>query len=257
MIRALLVDDEERVLNAVKENVNWKMCRIDHLLTADDPDIAMSLFEKYRPEIVLTDIEMPGETGLELVEKMRRESQNTKYLCITCHPEFAYMRKAMQLRIDDYILKPIDYEELENVLRKLTQEIIQKRNQDYKKMNEDSCVDANFHYYEDDKLVELVRGYIADHLLENINIGVLAEHLSCSQSRLMRIFKKKNGLTIMEYLTRERMKKAKRLLEDTDLPISTIASFAGYEDYSYFTRVFKKESGITPREYRELSKPVF
>ena len=97
MIRALLVDDEIRVLEAIKNNIRWKECGIDHLLTAGDVDDAREKYRLYRPDILLTDVEMPDGNGLELIEGIRSEDSRVICLSITCHPEFSYMRKAMQL----------------------------------------------------------------------------------------------------------------------------------------------------------------
>ena len=176
MIRALLVDDEERVLRAVKENVHWKICGIDHLITAGDADQAKLLFEEYNPEILLTDIEMPGQSGLELIQKVRQERPDTFCLCITCHPEYAYMRKAMQMGSVDYILKPIEYEELEQVLINIARKILRQRDETDKEETGD-LLSGN--YDEGDRTIEHIKEYITSHLLENISVSVLAETFYC------------------------------------------------------------------------------
>ena len=66
----------------------------------------------------------------------------------------------------------------------------------------------------------------------------------------MRSFKNKTGLSIVEYITQERLNTAKRILKKTDLPVKAVSSMVGYEDYAYFTRVFKKETGESPTTYR-------
>ena len=62
-------------------------------------------------------------------------------------------------------------------------------------------------------------------------------------------------MTVVEYITKKRIDKAKQLLTNTDLPIMTVAEYTGYPDYSYFTRVFRKETGVTPRAYRVGVQP--
>ncbi len=255
MIKALLVDDEIRVLRAIEKNVNWKACGIDYLFTAGDVDSARIQMQKYSPDIVLTDIEMPYGSGLELIEEIRKTDGAVICLCITCHPEFSYMRKAMQLGSIDYILKPVDYGELETVLVKAVETIHGSR---YGAGNgpEGRAVKPEAGYYEEDWFISQAQGYIEQHLIEDISVKLLAEHLGCSPSHVMRSFRKRLDMTVVEYVTKKRLEKAKQLLANTDLPIMTVAEFTGYTDYSYFTRVFKKETGITPREYRNSTKPA-
>ncbi|MCF0133124.1 MAG: helix-turn-helix domain-containing protein [Blautia sp.] len=254
MIKAILVDDEIRVLQAIEKNVNWKACGIDYLLTAGDVDAARGLIRKYQPDLLLTDIEMPDGSGLELIEEVLKEWPQVKCICISCHPEFAYLRKAMQLGSVDYILKPVEYAELEMILKKTVQGI---QNSRYGEASSgELSANPEVGYYEEDRFMEQAKEYIEQHLLEDISIGKLADSIGSSSSHVMRTFKKRLNMTVIEYVTSQRLEKAKQLLSNTDLPIMTVAEFSGYADYSYFTRVFKKETGVTPREYRNNSKPA-
>lgn len=250
MIRALLVDDEERVLEVLKKNVHWKDCGVDYLFLAENIKTAVQYYEVYKPDIVITDIEMPDGTGLELIEQLQKINRDVICLCVTCHPEFDYMRKAMQLGSIDYILKPVDYEELDVILKKAVYAINQKKLKDV-----DNPVDVDNNtpnLYEYEKLVLKAQEYIRQHLSNDLSMQMIAEYLHCSTSHLMHIFKKKIGKTVIEYITDERINKARQILKESDLPINVTARICGYEDYSYFTRVFKKETGMTPRNYREI-----
>lgn len=249
MIRALLVDDEERVLEIFGKNIHWKECEIDYLFTAESIEEALYYCDTYAPEIVITDIEMPDGSGLELIEQLKNKNVLSVFLCVTCHPEFEYMRKAMQLGCTDYILKPIEYEEMEQLLKNLVRRI---KEQKLGKVNKTEIKEISL--YEDDKLVLKVQDYIRSHLVENMSVQKIAEVHHCSVSHLMHSFKKKTEKTVVEYITNERMEKAKVLLKFSDFQINTVAEMSGYEDYSYFTRVFKKIVGYTPREYRNIYK---
>ena len=95
-----------------------------------------------------------------------------------------------------------------------------------------------------------VKTYVKDHLGEDITVTQIAEELHFNPQYLMRTFKAKSGLSIMEYITQTRLEYAKQILRDTDLPIKSVAMMVGYSDYAYFTRVFRKETGRTPSVYR-------
>lgn len=104
---------------------------------------------------------------------------------------------------------------------------------------------------ENDLLVENLLVYLENHYSDDITLNELAEHkYFVSVGHLSRIFKVKTGVTFSKYLTDLRMKKAKDFLENTDFDITDIAAFAGYNDASYFTQIFRKCCGVTPSEYR-------
>ncbi|MCR4588180.1 MAG: AraC family transcriptional regulator [Lachnospiraceae bacterium] len=92
--------------------------------------------------------------------------------------------------------------------------------------------------------------YIDLHLSEEITLKILSQNVNLSISRLSTVFKKETGDTIMNYIARQRCKKAANLLKETTFPISEISSFVGYTDNNYFVKVFKKIYHSTPSEYR-------
>ena len=100
------------------------------------------------------------------------------------------------------------------------------------------------------KLVKTVIRYLDENYNQNITLDILAARVYLSRSYLAHIFKQETGSTIMEYLILKRVKEAKRLLATTDLPIAVVANKVGYQDFSYFGRIFKKRTGCTPKGYR-------
>lgn len=93
--------------------------------------------------------------------------------------------------------------------------------------------------------------YISEHYSEPITLTQMAEEVYLTPSYLCRVFKKETGLTFNEYLNRVRINKAKELLRNRDLRLTDISLMVGYEDQSYFTKVFKRLTGTLPRAYRE------
>ena len=83
-----------------------------------------------------------------------------------------------------------------------------------------------------------------------ITVSDAAKMVGMSESRFMRYFRSASGMTFVSYLTHIRMNNATRLLRETDLSIGQIAASVGFQDQSYFDRLFKAEFGLTPREYR-------
>lgn len=108
---------------------------------------------------------------------------------------------------------------------------------------------------ENELLIENILVYLENHYADDITLNELAEHkYFVSVGHLSRTFKNKTGLTFSKYLTEVRLKKAKEFLENTDFDITDIAAFTGYNDASYFTRIFRKSCGMTPSEYRSMER---
>jgi len=99
-----------------------------------------------------------------------------------------------------------------------------------------------------------VKNYINDHMKEEVTLAGLAEIFHFSPQYLAKKFKEEYGTTIMNYLVQRRIEKACSLLEHTELSIQEIASESGFEELNYFSKVFKKHTGITPSGYRKKDK---
>lgn len=256
MYNVILVDDEPRTVEALEKNIDWRKCGIRKTYKAMSMEAAIKLIEKEQIDIMVCDIEMPGGSGLQLLEWLREHQKKMNCIFVTCHPEFDYMRKAIQLKCYDYILKPINYEEFERVMTDLAAKMEARETgaENTEAVNWGGLTDSAIQEHgriEKERNVELeVKKYIREHMMDNITVPDIAEELHFNPQYLMRAFKAKTGLSIMEYITQTRMGTAKKILNDTNLPIKEVANMVGYADYAYFTRVFRKEVGKSPSQYR-------
>ncbi|WNR46154.1 response regulator transcription factor [Paenibacillus roseipurpureus] len=109
----------------------------------------------------------------------------------------------------------------------------------------------NKHNSKSQKVISRIKQYIDQNYMNNITIQLLAEEVFLSPTYMCQIFKQETGETIIEYLTKVRIDKAKELLKSPDLKIFVIAEMVGFENATYFTSVFKKITGLIPGKYRE------
>ncbi len=93
--------------------------------------------------------------------------------------------------------------------------------------------------------------YIYDHISESLTIEQMADKINKSQAYFSRLFAKETGTSFSSFLLETRMQKARKLLSTTDLTIDEVSRSIGFEDPSYFYRVFKKKNGVTPKQYRK------
>lgn len=120
-MKALIVDDEFNVRDVLRHLGQWEQYGITKLLEASNGKEAKKWIEKEQPELIFTDIKMPGMTGMELIEWLDSISYPGKVIFITGYNDYSYMRKAIQHSSFDYLLKPIEYEAFNHTLKKSVQ----------------------------------------------------------------------------------------------------------------------------------------
>ena len=101
------------------------------------------------------------------------------------------------------------------------------------------------------RFLRSVTGYVREHLTENFTVEQMADDLFLSRSHLSTQFKKETGMTLSAYITQQKIKKAQEYLKNTDKSVLEISTFLGFSSQGYFQNVFKKETGMTPKEWRE------
>ncbi len=109
----------------------------------------------------------------------------------------------------------------------------------------------NYAHPEYSKLTKDIIAYIQLHLEEELTLRLLAEHFHRNSSVLSNSFSKETGQTLTNFIHQTRIQEAIRLINTTDLPLSEIALSVGYQDFSYFSKIFAKQIGMSPREYRK------
>ncbi|WP_239616555.1 response regulator transcription factor [Cohnella mopanensis] len=123
MKQILIVDDEPLAIRSVMNAVDWEGIGISKVFTANNSKQAREVFADHSIDIMLCDIEMPHESGIELLVWVREHSPDTESIFLTCHADFTFAQKAVQLGSLDYLLKPIPPDELESAIRKAVNQI--------------------------------------------------------------------------------------------------------------------------------------
>ncbi len=129
MYRVLIAEDEKLVRIGLKSSIDWG--KYGMAVIADEPDglSALNTYEREKPDVIITDIKMPGMSGMELISKIRENDKDTKIIILTCLEEFDLVRSAMQLNVSGYIIKvTMTDEEIEAVLKKVQEELNARQN---------------------------------------------------------------------------------------------------------------------------------
>ena len=252
-MKLLIVDDEPIAIAGIKKGVDLKKLGFSPVFTANSYTEAVEILEQEQVDLAICDIEMPDKSGLELMNWIEEHSPSTGTIILSCHDEFAYAQQAMRMHCMEYVLKPVRYEVLTEVLERAIRSIGEQRQQDimteYGQRYIDSLKGEEAENGGD--ILEKVARYIDSHLEENLSVNALAGMVFLSADHLTRSFKKRYGKTVSDYILSKRMQLAKELLKDPGLTITMVAGKVGFGSYSHFTEQFKKCYGMTPREFQK------
>lgn len=235
----LIVDDEEIEVNLIEKLTNKTGITFDNIYKAYSMKEAISILKKYMIHIIICDIEMPGGSGHELTDWIRKRSMNIEVIFSTGHAEFDYAAMALRLGVTEYLLKPVKKEKLKEALIKAMGNMPAIERQEE--------VDAGL-------IVKQAQEYIKKHYNEPLSRKELAEKYFVHPNYFSYIFKEYTSVSLREYISFVRMEKAKELLLYTNYSISDIAIQTGYSSMTYFIKQFKKELDITPKQYRKQAK---
>lgn len=422
-MKILLVDDQRAIVESIQKGIEWENIGIDETYIACSAAEAKLILVNFPVDIMLCDIEMPGEDGLSLLQWTKEQKMDVCCIFLTAHAEFAYAKKALQLGGFDYILQPVKYTEIEKVVQKACEHVkkekavqwmqktqkelmqnrdiflsallyragqkeyeeadkaflqlvqfqkldcervvlytarchYQKKNskmdnwntelklfvgrnvleellgnevpvsvaeeredtfvvlaaddqqklddekwnhaieQFYHFMNTQMATDAaiytgggkkaedgrlpkaimqslqklpdelnikldGIHWEsedaaekaeERDERVEKVMQYVKSHVYQNISRTDAAGLVFLNEEYFSKLFKSETGMTFKDYVLIEKMKTAGTLLKNTNLSVGVIASKVGFDNFSHFSRTFKKVTDYTPQEYRQYCK---
>lgn len=351
MFHVLVVDDEMYAVKGIIEGIDWSGLDVSKKYEAYNAREARAILESTRVDLMICDITMPEENGLELLEWAKTRCPELETIFLTCHADFGFARKALQLGSRDYLLKPVIYEEMEEVLRKNFERILSKRSdqknmesyknyysieeqwksllengerqqageligqtlewirsreesrdnmarvyqsilqtavyilrrkglrsQDLRELETEAagngishsgeqlreklerivsvCCDAleEEDQFRDNSIVFELKKYIKQNLNRKLTRDELSARVHLNESYLSRLFHQKTGMSLSDYILKERMKKAAELISETDDPIYEIANKLCYDNFSYFSKMFRKVYEITPQDYRKRNR---
>ena len=186
--------------------------------------------------------------GLEMARILREQKKNIPILILSGYDEFDYARTAVRLNISDYLLKPIDEEELSAALSLMAiQAASNQREQGISISMQASAKNG---------LVQKAQEYILTHYADPISLTSVAEELGVTAAYLSTVFHREMGSSYSQTLLRIRMENAAALLSDTQLKVREIAQAVGFPSAKHFTYVFGQYFHCSPVEFRNRKESM-
>lgn len=261
MIRLLIADDEKLEREALAELVQRRFEREVVLEVAENGRKAADTAVLWGADLILMDIEMPGMSGLDAARAVLAQRPSCRVIFVTAYSLFQYAHEAVHLGACDYLLKPVDPDELEASVRRAMRQIETERKleelaaarpQPEQTETEEEAEDTPEEGENSQTALVMahVRRYLEDNYMFDLSLDSVGEILHISPAYLSAQFKKYQKMNFLDCLTELRINAAKELLADPFRSSAEVASMVGYEDASYFARAFKKRTGMTPTQYR-------
>lgn len=340
----MIVDDEPWNRDIIRAFGQWEQWGMEIVSEADDGAEAIQIIQQLEPHIVITDMRMPGIDGTKLMQYIAEHYSHIQTIVVSGYDDFEYARQALKHNAVEYLLKPIDAAELNDVLvkckstiealrlansnpmldielaytfhsyrqkmtaifeqldqdqldklfeqvkvdfGKISNQTVNKKIMDewillLKQQIENFSIDIDSVYiqykptnmdellmyvqnqftdalqaliiqrkYKNKLPIQEVKKYIKAHAFEVIMLEMLASKFYVSKEYLSKFFKQEYGISITDYILQLRMEMAHHHLIESKLSIKEIGELVGYEDISYFYRVFRKHFGIAPGEMRK------
>ncbi len=127
MLKVFLVEDESIMRKGLRDNIPWQQCGYEFVGEAGDGEVALPLIRKTVPDVLITDIKMPFMNGIALSQVVTREFPNMKIIIISGYDEFEFARQAIQIGVEQYLLKPITRSTMQKVLLEVREKIENER----------------------------------------------------------------------------------------------------------------------------------
>ena len=254
----VLLADNDPVLHYILKHFDWEIYGFVIAAEADDANTVMQKLNLQKIDLVIIDIRLPDTNGMELLKRLREKWPHICVILLSTYNDFEYAQRGIRYGVFDYLTKPVSPQELSATLRR-TADYFQRCPAARK--NHTLCqkaMESLPEYFTIEKnpssIVLGICTFVIDNIEKDVRLETVAEALQLSRDYTGRIFKQKTGTNFIEYITRVKMERAKKLLATSQYKNYEVSKKLGYKTPDYFSKLFKKYIGITPVKYRLSAK---
>lgn len=248
MYRVVIIDDEPIIVEGISKLVPWKKYDSSVCGCAYSGKEGLEVIRREKPEMIFSDISMPGLDGLKMIAALKSEFPDMQISILTGFRDFDYCQEAIRLGVTRFLLKPSKIEEIEEALGVMAENLRKKNILPRESASEDNTA-GSF-------IVKNALQYMEENYSEKLTLNKVAEKTYVSQWHLSKLLNRQEGKNFSELLNQIRIDHAKELLREMSYRIADISEMVGFTDVAHFSRVFKKLEGISANEYRNTKIEV-
>lgn len=242
-MRILIAEDEKRARRGLGDLLTGISDQYQVVAEAADGRQALEVMRIIKPDVVFTDLKMPYMGGMDLIKAAQAEGLNAKYVIVSAYEDFDVARQAISFGVLEYLVKPITYDEVKELMKRL-------ENGNYFEKTEDTSVSGlKMRFPNAHPLVRKSLDFIENGYVSKISQKDLAENLGVSQEYLCYLFNRDVGETFSKFVKNYRIEVAKKLLLSGGVAKEEIPYSVGFSDSKYFNKVFREVVGKSVTEY--------
>lgn len=249
----VLIADDEYIERRGLASLFARLSFPAQIFEAENGRDALTLLLREKPKILLTDIKMPGTDGIMLLRQAKAALPDLITVIITAYGEFTYARDAIELGVSRYLLKPVDPQEFECVMKGVFAAAGPNEASllpDTDNLDPESDKSSSAPLSSADYVISEVLRILRQEYMFDLSVETIAARVFLTPSYLSYLFKKQTGQTLSKYLTELRLDRAQELLSGTNRKIADVSNAVGYPNISYFCVLFKNRFGVTPSQFK-------
>lgn len=239
MWKVMVADDETYMLEAMEKLIDWKKLDCQLVYKAENGQELLEQIKNSAPDIVITDIKMPLMSGIQVAQYVYEHMLPVKIIILSAYADFEYAQEAIEYDVCGYIVKTSVIEMLPGMIQKAI-----------RKLSVPQEGEKGSGEYQIDDIFGRLQKYIDEHYTDKLTLQQIAYDIHANGSYLSRLYKMKTGQNLFDAINKKKLEKAKEYIR-TGNKIYEIAQKVGFDDVSYFSRVFRKYEGCSPREYEK------
>lgn len=238
-MKLIIIDDEPKIRKGLSRilgmHAGWTV-----LESFSDGHSALAYLRQQPQDVdvIITDIMMPGLTGLDMIAQMKEIRKEVSFVILSGYGCFEYAQRAIDLGVKKFLTKPTSTEELTQALEQIETELLGETRSQLGQMPTNNL------------LILRAKEYIDRNYRKKFTLADMAKELYISPNYLSDLFKKHTGMKFSEYLLEVRMEKSREYLKEIRYSVGEVAELVGFSDAGYFSSTFRKRYGMTPLEYR-------
>ena len=240
----IIVDDEPKIRKGLSKllgsHEGWVVSG-----AFAEAESALSFLYEHEIDVIITDIQMPGMQGLDMVHQIRLVNREIPVIIISGYSRFDYAQRAIELGVRKYVTKPTSPDEITQTLEQIEQELSQRT-----EALRRAVVPPEGSPPVQNLLILRAIEYIEQNYRGKLSLKDAANALYISPNYLSELFKKTTGQNFSDYLNDVRMERSRIYLADVGRKIGDISELVGFSDARYFSSAFRKKYGMTPLDYR-------
>jgi YesN/AraC family two-component response regulator len=239
----MVADDESYMREAMNCLIPWSEIGCELAKVVTNGKELLSEMEGEHPDIIVTDIRMPEMDGLEVCRYVYERCPEVKVIILSAYSDFSYAKTALRYSACEYVLKTELFDELPRAVKKAVKSLEKQKNEIQEAEGEIGEKGSRKFYKQMQRYIEL-------NYRKNISLTDISQALHANQNYLCRLYKSYSGVNLFDDILHRRIEKAKECLRASEWKIYEVAEYVGFEDPGYFSRVFKKYTGVSPKEYK-------